>query len=71
MYARLIIEKSAKINGRTDRFGTGDWGSPMVLDWAHRGDWPELCSAPTQRASKRGALAREVKIHVGESESAN
>jgi hypothetical protein len=26
MYARLIIEKGAEINGRTDRFGTGDAG---------------------------------------------
>jgi len=24
MYIRLIVEKRVKINGRTDRFGTGD-----------------------------------------------
>jgi len=71
MYARLIIEKDAEINGRMDRFGTGDRGSPLALDGAHSGDCPELRCAPPLKAPKRGAVAREVKIHIAKSEIAH
>ena len=31
MYEQLIIEKTLESNGRTDRFGTGERWSPLVL----------------------------------------
>jgi hypothetical protein len=31
MYEQLIIEKKLESNGRTDRFGTGERWSPLVL----------------------------------------
>ena len=56
MYARVIIEKDAEINGRTDRFGTGDWGSLTVLVWAYSGRCLEL----------RRATTRKLSLHAGE-----
>ena len=65
MYARLIIEKDAEINGRTDRFGTGGRRSPTVLVRAYSGDCPALRVAPTLRVPKRVAAAFGDKFRLG------
>jgi hypothetical protein len=48
MYIRLIVEKRVKINGRTDRFGTGDkWWLPVLVR-TQSGHCPELRVAPRE-----------------------
>jgi hypothetical protein len=48
MYIRLIVEKRVKINGRTDRFGTGGKSWLPVLVRTQSTHCPELLSGATR-----------------------
>ena len=54
MYARVIVEKDAEINGRTDRFGTVDRWSPTVPVPARSRRCPKLLPHAGEHASHIG-----------------